>query len=259
MSRSNHPIDQEELMAYLDGELATNRAVAAAAHLEHCAECQELAADLRKLSQEMMAWEVEELESAEGTPIAIKAALQDRPGKPRKIKTRLGWRILLTRRGLVWAGGGTVVAVFLLMTFLVSPMRPVRMAQSPEDGDTQAGNYYESPRAVAPPPPPPAKLYAYDSLGRLNTDGKMSNIAPGLVGNQDATRTSSTAEDSSEGDEVGSDHTVPTVPMIARVAGITLSTKEFDKTRAALEEILKRHNGYMGELKVSAPQIRDVH
>ena len=41
--------------------------------------------------------------------------------------------------------------------------------------------------------------------------------------------------------------------MIARVAGITLSTKEFDKTRAALEEILKRHNGYMGELKVSAP------
>ena len=41
--------------------------------------------------------------------------------------------------------------------------------------------------------------------------------------------------------------------MIARVAGLTLSTKEFDKTRAALEEILKRHNGYMGELKVSAP------
>src|SRR6476469_9459584 len=103
MSENNHPIEQEELMAYLDGELATNRAVAAAAHLEHCAECQELAADLRKLSQELMAWEAEELESAEETPIAIKAALQDRPGKPRKTKTR-GWRILLTRRGLAWAG-----------------------------------------------------------------------------------------------------------------------------------------------------------
>lgn len=59
MSKSNHPIEQEELMAYLDGELATNRAVAAAAHLEHCAECQELADDLRKLAQELMAWEVE--------------------------------------------------------------------------------------------------------------------------------------------------------------------------------------------------------
>ncbi|MCU1219977.1 MAG: hypothetical protein JWN42_1174, partial [Candidatus Angelobacter sp.] len=28
---------------------------------------------------------------------------------------------------------------------------------------------------------------------------------------------------------------------------------EFDKTRASLEGILKRHNGYMGELKVTAP------
>lgn len=253
MSRSNHPIEQEELMAYLDGELAANRAVAAAAHLEHCAECQELAADLRKLSQEMMAWEVEELESAEGTSIAIKAALQDRPGKPRKTKTRLGWKILLTRRGLVWAGGGTAVAVLLLMTFSVSRLKPVRMAQSSQEmGTPKLEKFYGSLQAVAPPPP--GKIYAYDSLNRLNTDGHMSNIAPGLVGNQDATRTSSTAEDGSEGDEVEtSDHTVPSVPMIARVAGLTLTTKEFDKTRAALEEILKRHNGYMGELKVSAP------
>ena len=34
MSKSSHPIEHEELMAYLDGELATDRAVAAAAHLE---------------------------------------------------------------------------------------------------------------------------------------------------------------------------------------------------------------------------------
>ncbi|HVG89886.1 MAG TPA: DUF4349 domain-containing protein, partial [Alphaproteobacteria bacterium] len=51
------------------------------------------------------------------------------------------------------------------------------------------------------------------------------------------------------GDRAG----VPEVPMIARTAGLTLTTKEFDKSRAALEEILKHHNGYMGELKVSAP------
>ena len=62
MSKNNHPIEHEELMAYLDGELATDRAVAAAAHLEHCAECQELAGDLRKLSQELMVWEIEEVE-----------------------------------------------------------------------------------------------------------------------------------------------------------------------------------------------------
>jgi hypothetical protein len=41
--------------------------------------------------------------------------------------------------------------------------------------------------------------------------------------------------------------------MIARTAGLTLVAKDFDKTRAAVEEILKRHNGYIGELNVSAP------
>ncbi len=246
MSRSNHPIEQEELMAYLDGELATNRAVAAAAHLEHCAECQELAADLRKLSQELMAWEVEELEPTEGTPITIKAALQDRPGKPRKAKARLGWRVLLTRRGLIWAGGGSVVA-FLLMTLSFSTLRPAHQAQFSAVGDDRY-----SPRP-APTSPSATKTYAYDSLNRLNTNSNLERTSPGIASNQDATRTNSAAEDSSEGDEVGSEHTVPTAPMIARVAGLTLSTKEFDKTRAALEDILKRHNGYMGELKVSAP------
>ena len=82
----------------------------------------------------------------------------------------------------------------------------------------------------------------------------MNGNASGLVGlEKKLSKTDDSAEQGSEGDEVDSEHTVPTVPMIARVAGITLSTKEFNKTRSALEEILKRHNGYMGELKVSAP------
>jgi hypothetical protein len=224
MSKSNHPIEQEELMAYLDGELATSRAVAAAAHLEHCAECQELAGDLRKLSQEMMAWEVEELESAEGMPIAIKAALQDRPGKPRKIKTRLGWKILLTRRGLVW-GGGTAVAVLLLMSFSISRLRV------PELNDKQMSELMRV--KLATPIPQQEPTLHLDLIGANNGEaGKLQ-----------------AEEEQEASDRPG----VPTVPMIARTAGLTLTTKEFDKTRAALEEILKRHNGYMGELKVSAP------
>ena len=78
MSKNNHPIEQEELMAYLDGELATNRAIAAAAHLEHCTECQELAADLRKISQELMAWEMEQPGSSSEISDEIVAALARR-------------------------------------------------------------------------------------------------------------------------------------------------------------------------------------
>lgn len=46
-------------MAYLDGELPATRAAEAMTHLERCVECQKLAADLRRVSQEMSAWEVE--------------------------------------------------------------------------------------------------------------------------------------------------------------------------------------------------------
>ena len=38
-------------------------------------------------------------------------------------------------------------------------------------------------------------------------------------------------------------------PMIIRSAQLSLITKEFDKARANLEAILKRHRGYVGELK----------
>ena len=41
MPRTNHPIQQEELMAYLDGELPVERAGFAVGHLEHCANARE--------------------------------------------------------------------------------------------------------------------------------------------------------------------------------------------------------------------------
>jgi len=69
MTKTNHPIEQEELMAYLDGELATDRAVTAAAHLEHCQECQRLADDLKGMSQKLMEWEVETSDTENMTDI----------------------------------------------------------------------------------------------------------------------------------------------------------------------------------------------
>jgi hypothetical protein len=248
MSTRNHPIEQEELMAYLDGELATNRAVAAAAHLEHCAECQELAGELRKLSQEMMAWEVEAADIEVKMPIAIAAAGQDRPRASKK--KRLGWGVLLTRRGLAWAGGSAVIFLVVLSFLSVSRLRP-QYARI---------NTYISPAPSAPRQSVDDNYgpsYGRNS-GSLNGSlrGKAEASDGSLAGliSSNANRGSRIRESESEGNEIdSSEHTVPTVPMIARVAGITLTTKEFDKTRSSLEEILKRHSGYMGELKVSAP------
>src|SRR5687767_7085340 len=61
MKAAEHPhaLAPDELMAYLDGELAADRAAAAHAHLTDCAACQSLASALRNLSFDVRAWEVE--------------------------------------------------------------------------------------------------------------------------------------------------------------------------------------------------------
>jgi chromosome segregation ATPase len=40
--------------------------------------------------------------------------------------------------------------------------------------------------------------------------------------------------------------------MIVRTASLTLLTKDFDKTRAALEEVVRRHRGYSAQLTVGS-------
>jgi hypothetical protein len=236
MSKSNHPIEQEELMAYLDGELATNRAVVAAAHLEHCEECQELAADLRKMSQEMMKWEVEESEVS-GISTEMVEALDHRKREPKKHAVGgWSWRMLVTPRRIAWGGG---IAVFFLLVMVVSIPNLLRVPES-------APQWARTSRGI--------------KGGRLGgfTDkaiDRVQLVPPFANGNPTKqTRSIGALEDESAGDETdSSERAVPNVPMIARVADLTLTTKNFDNARASLEEILKRHNGYMGELKVTAP------
>ena len=114
MSTNRHPIEQEELMAYLDGELPTDQATEALSHLELCPECQTLAADFRGVSQELMAWEVESPEV--GIPSEINAALGERLQKREAAKVswpRLKNRVMTSR--WVWAGALAIVCVAVLV------------------------------------------------------------------------------------------------------------------------------------------------
>jgi hypothetical protein len=249
MNKSKHPIEQEELMAYLDGELATERAVAAAAHMEHCAECQELAADLRKLSQEMMAWEVEGKESAE-MPTDIVVALEKKDkGSRKKVASRWSWRTLFTMRRLAWAGGGAAWVLLAAMFYLRNPPALQQFSETRQPNDYAKLEHYNGPSYPSSgpvAPPPPEQAYGY------NSPNKRQEGNSGIIGGI-PTR-SAAAEQESGDDEIDtSERTVPAVPMIARTADLTLRTKEFEKTRTGLEEILKHHGGYLGELKVSAP------
>jgi Domain of unknown function (DUF4349) len=181
MQRTNHPIEQEELMAYLDGELPVDLAGFAAGHLEHCRECQGIAADLQKVSRRMMDWQVEPV-SQEIGPVSVAALREAAPPKrPRRM-----WR-------WVWAAAGTGLAVLAVVSSI--------------------------------------QLTPRNRLNQMLASATRTAPLP--------RRATSFA--------------IVSVPMIARTAELALTTNEFDKARASLEDILKRHNGYLGQLNVSAP------
>ena len=85
MSSNRHPIEHDELMAYLDGELSADQATGILSHLELCAQCQTLASDFRGVSQELLAWEVESPEF--GISSELDAALGERLQKRQSAKT----------------------------------------------------------------------------------------------------------------------------------------------------------------------------
>src|SRR5215510_3131905 len=120
MKKIIHPIDELELMAYLDGELPRERAAAAAVHLEGCRECQQIAEDLRGVSQEVVEWSV----PVSDFPITAEmlTALEDHTRKQENApkRRRRTWQELLRMRR-VWVSG---VAAVLLTVLLVSTYEP---------------------------------------------------------------------------------------------------------------------------------------
>ncbi len=119
MSTNRHPIEREELMAYLDGELPLGQATEALSHLELCPECQTLAGDFRGVSQELMAWEVESPEV--GISSEINAALGERLQKREAAK--VGWPKLKSRvmaRRWVWAGALAIICLAVGVTLTLT-------------------------------------------------------------------------------------------------------------------------------------------
>jgi hypothetical protein len=119
MSTSRHPIEQEELMAYLDGELPADQATEALSHLELCPECQTLAADLRGVSQALMGWEVESPEV--GIPSEIKAGLEERVEKREAANlSSPGLKNPVMTNRWVWAGALAIVCLAVGLTLTLT-------------------------------------------------------------------------------------------------------------------------------------------
>lgn len=249
MSKVNHPIEQEELMAYLDGELPPDQMVSAAAHLEQCRECQGVASDLQGVSRELLDWQVEPSDRpmSPGLVTAIEEFERSK-GTPAPA-ARLTWRErLFPRRWFPWSVGlasaGLVLLLFTMPRLFLDRKAPPETfvgGTRPEMPSDAASHY----------------SYQLPAPGQQGSAGKPQGteqyVAPGKKGDAISVNGILQAVRQDQIAQKGADSLTSQGPLIVRTADLSLTTQEFDKVRAGMEQILKQHHGFIGELNVNTP------
>ena len=240
----NHPFEQEELMAYLDGELSTDRAAAAVAHLERCPDCERVAAVLREVSQDLMTWEVGP--SSPRIEAGISSALEER-GREGAGSTAVGAEIpggvSRVRRFAPLVFGFAVLGLVVFVGLSVKNSRSSRAFQSVASSISVG-----EPMADRAP----VNGRTFTNLEQLQEAQRAPGMPLSAKSNLKLGRTEVPAFAGTLG---AGDSVVPPPggPMIVRTAGVTLTTRDFEQVRAGLDDILRRHRGYVGELNISTP------
>ncbi len=222
MTRSTHPFEPEEVMAYLDGELSPQLAAAAAAHLEQCAECRALAAEMRGVSKQMLAWQVEP--SSERLAEGVLAAARAAEKKPDGTKAKPVITLKPSRRGFRILMYGLTAFAMLLLLFAISVPNLLRSRMA---APTQGYHAISAP-----------------SSSEYSADAR-KDLARGAVGGMND-RVAAASESVAVEEIAG--------PMIVRTASLAVVVKDFDAGREALDNLLRAHHGYAGQLTVTTPQ-----
>lgn len=241
---SKHPIEPDELMAYLDGELATNRATVAAAHLEQCSDCQVSAAELRDVSRDLMEWEIETRDANISAKIADAFAEQQRQRQKaaRPLISAPGG--MMARR---WPSIGAFAILCVVVGLSLKLFSPNLMRLQRATG-LRAPEPYFGPRTrtVTELTNPVTILQpgaATDSNGLIHGLGDHAE--------------NSFSADGQPGGKLQQfaqlQNPPNTGPMVVRNAGITLTTSDFESARASLDDIVRHQHGYLGELNLSTP------
>lgn len=219
MTAGTHPIDKELVMAYLDGELAPDRATRIAVHLEQCAECRELASELRGISSRMLSWSVEPASQRLNDAVLEALSKSGRKGENgitrQDIPRRVAWKNLLRNR---WAWATLAFIALCFVGYLGQTPRPLLMALRPGARETAS--------------------LPLESYGLTNSlEKERAQVDESLVPPESRPTSG---------------------PMIARTASLSISVKDFNAARASLDRIVRGHLGYVSSLNIStakgAPQ-----
>lgn len=218
---NTHP-EKLELMAFHDGEPVSQSTID---HIHTCDQCTVTLCNFQSVSGNLAKWTVESPDPAHQASLnaALSSATSIRPHR----------FAFLRGRPLLYAATGACAVIALSVFFL-----PVSVAhksakhefltslEAPPDDKARS---YGLSELVPPPPAPVAALRAGGGGGPLSGVAKM--VAPSQA--------------------------MPSAPMIARTAAITITVSDVSKAQSSVEEIVRQHSGYLGDLTLASPQAGD--
>jgi hypothetical protein len=223
MSTTTHPIAPEEVMAFVDGELSADRAQSLSAHIDQCAECTEAVAAFRNTAHSLSNWRVA------GVPTQLEERVKAAWEKTPLRSAAAGSSGFLPIGRWVWkhwvlAFGASALVLTVLFAIATPNLLRSRMAadQASAIGRARAS---ETARSM--------------SVDNARTDSSkvlgLEDLAPAPSGGRPA-------------------EAMLSQPMIVRTVSLSIVVKDFDASRASLDAILARHNGYAANLNVATPQ-----
>jgi hypothetical protein len=242
MSTTTHPVAPEELMAFLDGELSTERAQAVTEHLEQCESCGALASEFRAQSKEFIGWETSPI------PERLSKRVGELAGKIRSGQ-RVPHASLFVRTSLwggkKWVALATASAFSLLLLLAIATPNLMRPRMTANDMAAASRtrtvqHVFESKNGdieVAGEPKLQSSDVNGDSLATLAKREKSFSVDGQPRSGKDTALSEAFA-----------------TPMIARTVSISVVVKDFTAARANLDAILRRHHGYAANLTANTAE-----
>jgi anti-sigma factor RsiW len=231
MTVATHPIAPEEIMAMLDGELASAEAHLVSAHVNQCTGCAAIAAEFRATSQSLARWTVPPAPLALDDAVHHLAASVARSASAKvPSNPRIGFGSL---RFWTMSGAGVVAAVLALAVFLsyhgnhiaMHPMYEIRATEPPSAGPSAGAGSFNAGATMMSP------LQQTASAKRVATTDSLNAWL--AIRGEAATAAS---------------------PMIARTVSLTILVKDITISRSVLDSILEQHHGYPAQLSIYTPE-----
>jgi hypothetical protein len=290
MSTSTHFVAPEEILAFFDGELSTDRTESVAAHLDECAECRAAAESLRSNSRSLASWTVPTIPANPQFESGLSEAARRISSEQRSVSLTRFSRFF-RRHWLLTAACSALFAGFVLTLSSPSRLRDHAASTARERQQDPVVTFFGNVGS-------PNGAKGQGILGKLQTSGDeaaptngavMGGQIGGVAANSNSpfhvtthsgknsisfdgslnqsqvftnkipltrSATPGVAADSNGlfhglGDQAQSSFTAP---MIARTVSLAIIMKQFDTARASVDAIVAHHNGYVAAVTLSTPQ-----